>query len=165
MRATGKSWFRRPSALEILRANTQPPCGGPLANLPIRMPACANDGSNGHPSSARPSEVDPRKRMLERIDEMMRVVLPDFRVSLTRPVAIGRAPFRFGGQGQTQRNSIRCSYPDGTLAHLEHLLSLYQFLPRVADGLEEPEQTSPSGAFVDSRVRFQRSLGSHSSAS
>jgi predicted ATPase len=84
--------------------------------------------------------------MLERINEMMRVVLPDFLdVTITTAGSYLVPTFRFQAQGQTKREFDPVQLSDGTLRIFGILLSLYQSPTPSLMVIEEPEQTVHPG--------------------
>jgi predicted ATPase len=105
-----------------------------------------DDGSNWA-SVIRAAERSAHgKRMLERINEMMRVVLPDFLdVTITTAGSYLVPTFRFQAQGQTRREFDPVQLSDGTLRIFGILLSLYQSPTPSLMVIEEPEQTVHPG--------------------
>ena len=86
------------------------------------------------------------KRMLERVVEMMKVVLPDFQgVRVTTAGSYLVPYFQFAEEGQNIRQFDPVQLSDGTLRIFGLLLSLYQSPPPSLMVIEEPEQTVHPG--------------------
>ncbi len=100
------------------------------------------DGSNWVSVIRSAQRTEEGRQMLERIYEMMRVVLPDFMDVAVTPVGSYLIPFfRFGQEGQAQRQFDPAQLSDGTLRILGILLTLYQTPTPSLIVIEEPEQT------------------------
>jgi len=129
------------------------------------------DGSNWA-SVLRAARKTPKGRQnIERINEMMRLVLPDFLDVSVSTVGSYLVPkFRFGktdGEGQREFDPVQLS--DGTLRIYGILLSLYQLPPPRLLVIEEPEQTVHPGvlamlaeAFKEVSEQTQIVITSHS---
>lgn len=108
------------------------------------------DGSNWA-SVLRAARKTPKGRQnIDRINEMMRLVLPDFLdVSVTAAGSYLVPKFRFGkadSEGQREFDPVQLS--DGTLRIYGILLSLYQLPPPRLLVIEEPEQTVHPGVLA-----------------
>ncbi|WP_375574750.1 AAA family ATPase [Paracidovorax oryzae] len=100
------------------------------------------DGSNWVSVIRSAQRTEKGRQMLERIYEMMCVVLPDFRDVAVTPVGSYLIPFfRFGKNGETERQFDPAQLSDGTLRVFGILLSLYQTPTPSLIVIEEPEQT------------------------
>lgn len=113
--------------------------------------ALREDGSNWA-SVVRASKKTSRGRQnLERINEMMQQVLPDFQdVSVTTVGSFLVPKFRFGdpGKSSVKREFDPVQLSDGTLRIYGILLSLYQTPPPQLLVIEEPEQTVHPGVLA-----------------
>jgi len=100
------------------------------------------DGSNWVSVIRSSQRTEEGRQILERIYEMMRVVLPDFIDVVVTPVGSYLIPFfRFGKEGETHRQFDPAQLSDGTLRVFGILLSLYQTPTPSLIVIEEPEQT------------------------
>lgn len=100
------------------------------------------DGSNWASVIRAAKRTARGKHMLERIYEMMRVVLPDFQdVSVATAGSYLVPSFRFGSAEKSARQFDPVQLSDGTLRIFGILLSLYQSPAPSLIVIEEPEQT------------------------
>ncbi|SFD96025.1 AAA family ATPase [Paracidovorax konjaci] len=100
------------------------------------------DGSNWASVIRAAKRSHKGKQMLDRIYEMMRVVLPDFiDVSVTTAGSYLVPNFRFESKDKTSRQFDPVQLSDGTLRIFGILLSLYQTPAPSLIVIEEPEQT------------------------
>ena len=113
--------------------------------------ALREDGSNWA-SVVRASKKTVKGRQnLDRINEMMQQVLPDFQdVSVTTAGSFLVPKFRFGSseKGSVKREFDPVQLSDGTLRIYGILLSLYQTPPPQLLVIEEPEQTVHPGVLA-----------------
>lgn len=111
--------------------------------------ALREDGSNWA-SVIRAAKRTPRGRQtLERINEMMRVVLPDFLEVSVSTVGSYLVPrFKFGLDDKSVREFDPVQLSDGTLRIFGILLSLYQTPAPSLMIVEEPEQTVHPGVLA-----------------
>ncbi|ODU58566.1 MAG: ATPase [Comamonadaceae bacterium SCN 68-20] len=100
------------------------------------------DGSNWASVIRSAKRTARGKRMLDRINEMMRVVLPDFLdVTVSTAGSYLVPTFRFQGESKAIREFDAVQLSDGTLRIFGILLSLYQSPAPSLIVIEEPEQT------------------------
>lgn len=109
------------------------------------------DGSNWATIVRASRKTAKGRQNLERINEMMRQVLPDFQDVSVSTVGSYLVPkFKFGDPetklGQREFDPVQLS--DGTLRIYGLLLSLYQMPPPTVLVIEEPEQTVHPGVLA-----------------
>lgn len=108
--------------------------------------ALREDGSNWASVIRAARRTAKGKKMLERVNEMMRVVLPDFNeVSVTTAGSYLVPNFKFGNDKSNTRTFDPVQLSDGTLRIFGILLSLYQNPAPPLIVVEEPEQTVQPG--------------------
>ncbi|GKT26191.1 AAA family ATPase [Acidovorax sp. SUPP3334] len=111
-------------------------------NTPDTESELREDGSNWASVIRASKRTNKGKKMLERIYEMMRVVLPDFLdVSVSTAGSYLVPNFRFGTSDKNTRQFDPVQLSDGTLRIFGILLSLYQTPAPSLIVIEEPEQT------------------------
>nr|WP_315465701.1 AAA family ATPase [uncultured Rhodoferax sp.] len=104
------------------------------------------DGSNWASVIRAAKRTTKGRRTLERINEMMQVVLPDFLEVTVSTVGSYLVPkFRFGPSATDYREFDPVQLSDGTLRIFGILLSLYQSPAPTLMIVEEPEQTVHPG--------------------
>ncbi len=115
-------------------------------DLPTTDVELLDDGSNWATIINTATKPGKRSEMLERIYDMMRVVLPDFKEVVIEKAGSYLIPqFKFGS-GKTARQFDPVQLSDGTLRIFGILLSLYQRPSPQLLVIEEPEQTIHPGA-------------------
>ena len=108
--------------------------------------ALREDGSNWASVIRAARRTAKGKKMLERVNEMMRAVLPDFQeVSVTTAGSYLVPNFKFGSDKSSTRTFDPVQLSDGTLRIFGILLSLYQSPAPPLIVVEEPEQTVQPG--------------------
>ncbi len=111
--------------------------------------ALREDGSNWASVIRAAKRSGKGRQTLERINEMMRVVLPDFRdVSVSNVGGYLVPKFRFGPDDSSIREFDPVQLSDGTLRIFGILLSLYQTPAPSLMIVEEPEQTVHPGVLA-----------------
>lgn len=125
-----------PNTLRIL---TTPDASGELRE----------DGSNWASVIRTARKTVKGKKMLGRVNEMMRVVLPDFQeVKVTTAGSYLVPNFKFGTDKSNTRTFDPVQLSDGTLRIFGILLSLYQNPAPPLIVIEEPEQTVQPGVLA-----------------
>ena len=108
--------------------------------------ALREDGSNWASVIRAARRTTRGKKMLDRVNEMMRAVLPDFQeVSVTTAGSYLVPNFKFGNDKSSVRTFDPVQLSDGTLRIFGILLSLYQSPAPPLVVIEEPEQTVQPG--------------------
>lgn len=126
------------SALEVRTLRT---LSAQDTDTPLR-----EDGSNWAAVIQRAKRSGKGRQMLERISEMMRVVLPDFQnVSVISAGSYLVPQFNFGKEKNRAQVFDPVQLSDGTLRIFGILLSLYQSPAPSLMVIEEPEQTVHPG--------------------